>query len=295
MNLLRADKRGRLLLVDDDPDISEMLRTYFNIEGYDVLTVEFGQDALRICQQERPDLILLDINLPDLDGYEVCRRLKDDLQTSSIPIIFVSQRDQQADKIHGLRIGGDDFITKPFRFDELSLRVQNVLARLRYRRQVDPSTGQPGGILIEERLKTLLARTDWALLYVGVDGYERFSDTYGFLNAGRLLSFVATILQTAADRLGGEEGFVGHVGKGDFVVIVSPASAQEVARTIKERFRQAIATVYRRSKAMPRALAMDLCVGIVWGDQERFADIRTLAEAASAARRRDRLGGKQKT
>jgi PleD family two-component response regulator len=295
----------RLLLVDDDLDISEMLRTYFSIQGYNIQAVEFGEDAVRFCQQELPDLVLLDINLPDINGYEVCRRLKDDLRTRGIPIIFLSQRNQQADKIHGLRIGGDDYITKPFSFDELRLRIQNTLTRTLYRRQVDPFTGRPSGGLIEEQLKGLLSRTGWALLYVGIDDFDLFSDTYGFLNISRILNFVATLLQQVVDRLGSGEDFVGHVGKGDFVIITSVERAEELAQGAKTRFQKAMEAAYRspREPAAPSrkiargqeppALLMNLSVGIVLGERKRFSDIRTLAEAASAARQQDRQSRQQ--
>ncbi|MFZ5917505.1 MAG: response regulator [Chloroflexota bacterium] len=295
------EKRGsRLLLVEDDSDISEMLRAYFNIQGYEIRSVGFGADAVQLCRQERPDLVLLDVNLPDINGYEVCRQLKDDLRTSNIPVIFVSQRNQQEDKIHGLRMGGDDYITKPFNFDELRLRIQNTLIRSRYRRHVDPFTGQPSGTLIEEQLKALLHRSGWALLYVGIDDFDLFSDTYGFLSVRRILNFVATLLQQTAERLGNGEDFVGHVGKGDFVVITKAARAHEMASEVKSRFKRAVTAAYQSPKKPvapsrrvvreqePPALLMNLSIGIVVGRDGQFADIRTLAEVAAAARRQDR-------
>lgn len=291
---------SRLLLVEDDRDISEMLRAYFSIQGYEIQMVAFGQDAVRVCHKSRPDLVLLDVNLPDINGFEVCRRLKDDLRTSDIPIIFVSQRSHQQDKIHGLRMGGDDYITKPFDFDELRLRIQNTLMRSRYRRYVDPFTGRPSGSLIEEQLKGLLHRTGWALLYVGIDDFDLFSDTYGFLAVRRILNFVATILQQSVERLGGGEDFVGHVGKGDFVVITGADRADEIVKVIKGRFRRAMDMAYQTPKKPiapsrkvargqePPPLLMNLSVGVVYGLRKRFSDIRTLAGAAATARRRDR-------
>jgi len=297
---------NHLLLVEDDQDISEMLQAYFNIQGYVIQSVGFGQDVVRICQIDQPDLVLLDINLPDINGFEVCRRLKDDLQTSNIPIIFVSQRNQQKDRIHGLRMGGDDYITKPFNFDELRLRIQNTLVRSRYRQQIDPFTGRPSGTLIEEQLKGLLLREGWALLYVGIDDFALFSDTYGFLNIRRILNFVATILQQTVDRLGGGEDFVGHVGKGDYVVITTAARVETIVREIKSRFRRAMEAAYQSPQKLlapsrkvargqePPALLMNLSIGVVFGHNNHFSDIRTLAEAAAAARRGDRAARNKK-
>ena len=106
-----------------------MLNAYFRVQGYDTETVNWGEDCLRACQTNPPDLILLDINLPDIDGYEICRILRSNTRTSYVPIIFLTQKDERSDKLQGLELGADDYITKPFSPRQLVARAQAVLRR----------------------------------------------------------------------------------------------------------------------------------------------------------------------
>jgi len=112
--LTDLEGRGRIMVVDDDPDVSAMLRTYFTMQGYEVDVVSHGADVLPRCHRHRPDLVLLDIMLPDVNGYEVCRELRSDLYTNRIPIIFLTQKHNRTDRLAGLALGSDDYVTKPF-------------------------------------------------------------------------------------------------------------------------------------------------------------------------------------
>ena len=122
----------KLLIVEDDADTVEMLSLFFEEEGYRILSTAWGQDALKLCQELLPDLILLDIRLPDIDGFEVCRQLHNFFQTSHIPVICLTEKKEQADKIEGLEAGAIDYVTKPFNLHELKLRVRNAMRRTAY-------------------------------------------------------------------------------------------------------------------------------------------------------------------
>jgi DNA-binding response OmpR family regulator len=122
--------KGRILIVEDDFDISNMLRIYFSGQGYDVMIAPRGGDAFNMARNQLPHLIILDIMLPDMDGYAVCRQLRQTIRTSHIPIIFLTQKDERSDRIAGLELGADDYITKPFNVRELIARVRAVLRRL---------------------------------------------------------------------------------------------------------------------------------------------------------------------
>ena len=124
-----TDHRIKLLIVEDDVDTSEMLDTFFQSEGYDTRVVAWGEEAVQTCRQDPPAAVILDVRLPDIDGFEVCRRLRDFFLTAHIPIIFLTEKSRQVDKITGLEIGGIDYITKPFDVKELKLRVRNALRR----------------------------------------------------------------------------------------------------------------------------------------------------------------------
>jgi len=117
---------NKILVVDDEPDIIELIGLYLEREGYDVLSTDNGEDALRITQEMKPELILLDIQLKSLDGLEVCQRIR---EHSNVPILFISCKSDDTDIIHGLEVGGDDYITKPFSPSQLVARVKAHLRR----------------------------------------------------------------------------------------------------------------------------------------------------------------------
>jgi DNA-binding response OmpR family regulator len=125
-------EKKKLLIVEDDADTVEMLSLFFEEEGYQVLSTAWGQDALKLCQELLPDVILLDIRLPDISGFEICQQLHSSFQTSHIPIICLTEKREQVDKIEGLEAGAIDYVTKPFNLHELKLRVRNAMRRTAY-------------------------------------------------------------------------------------------------------------------------------------------------------------------
>ena len=166
--------KGRILVVEDDTDISNMLKIYFSAQGYEVTVAGRGNDALERTRQQLPNVIVLDIMLPDIDGYEVCTRLRRTLRTSHVPIIFLTQKDERSDRIAGLELGADDYITKPFDIEELRLRVQGAMRRAERENLTSPTTGLSSGKMIEEQLRSLMRRKDWGLLYVGINDFDSF-------------------------------------------------------------------------------------------------------------------------
>ena len=120
--------RSKILLVDDEPKLCELVKAYLVRDGYDVVIATDGKNAIDQAQRHKPDLVLLDLNLPELDGLEVCRTIR---KQSNVPIIMLTARDEEVDKIVGLEIGADDYVTKPFSPRELAARVSAVLRRYR--------------------------------------------------------------------------------------------------------------------------------------------------------------------
>jgi PleD family two-component response regulator len=132
-NLTRS---GNLLLVDDTPNNLRLLSAMLTEQGYEVRRVVNGQMALKTAQANPPDLILLDIKMPDMNGYEVCQRLKMDPVTQDIPVIFISALDEVLDKVKAFAVGGMDYITKPFSEEEVFARVENILTIRQLQQQV---------------------------------------------------------------------------------------------------------------------------------------------------------------
>ncbi len=120
---------AKILVVDDEADLVRLIGYALQIEGYDIVTATNGQDALRAVQSERPDLVVLDVMLPDLSGVEVCRRLRDQPATAHLPIMMLSARSQVSDKVKALQAGADEYITKPYNPDELLQTIHALITR----------------------------------------------------------------------------------------------------------------------------------------------------------------------
>ena len=285
--------KGRILVVEDDTDISNMLRIYFTSQGYEVLVAPRGGEALERCRQQLPHVIVLDIMLPDIDGYEVCTQLRTNLRTSHIPIIFLTQKDERSDRIAGLELGADDYITKPFDIEELRLRVQNAQRRAERESLTNPTTGLPSGKMIEEQLRGLMRRKNWGLLYLGLPGIEAFNDVYGFVAGDEVLRFAALIMSESVDNLGTPEDFIGHVGGDDFIIISRSDRAKPIADALIKRFNAEVGTHYdfqARQKGYivyqgQQVPLMTMAIGIISPDMQEFTDIREITEAAADARR----------
>jgi len=292
--------KARLLIVEDDVDISTMLKIYFGGLGYDVDTAMRGSDALEKTRQVLPHLIVLDIMLPDIDGYEVCRTLRTNTRTSHIPVIFLTQKDERSDRLQGLELGADDYITKPFDIEELKLRVQGAIRRSERESLTDPRSGLPAGRLIEEQLRKIIRETGWAFLDLRINNFEPFKDVYGFVAGDDVLRFAGMLIGEVLDDLGTPGDFVGHAGGDNFIIITTEGAAPGIRTKLKDRFAEEVQSHYNfidRQQGFVVAPNSDgqneqyplmtMAIGMVAPSQQSFADIREITELAAEARRQD--------
>jgi len=292
--------KARLLIVEDDNDISNMLRIYFTGLGFEVDTALRGSIALEKTRQNMPHLIVLDIMLPDIDGFEVCRILRTNTRTSHVPIIFLTQKDERSDKLQGLELGADDYITKPFDIEELKLRVQRAISRAEQQSLTDPRSGLPAGRMIEDQLRQVIRRTNWALLDIRIENYAAFKEIYGFVAADDLIRFTAMLTNEVLDDMGTINDFIGHASENNFLLITTEEASQEIQQRLKARFDDEVLTHYsfmdreRGYLLSPEAADkpaeipfMTLAIGMVLSSQHQFGDIREITELAAEARRRE--------
>ncbi|KXK11026.1 MAG: putative two-component response regulator receiver protein [Chloroflexi bacterium OLB14] len=291
---------ARLLVVEDDVDIANMLKIYFSGLQFDVDVANRGRDALEKTKQVLPHLIVLDIMLPDIDGYEVCRNLRTNTRTSHIPVIFLTQKDERSDKLQGLELGADDYITKPFDIEELKLRVQGAIRRAERESLTDPRSGLPAGRLIEEQLRKIIREKNWALLDLRVNNFEAFKDVYGFVAGDDVLRFAAMLIGEVVDELGTPSDFIGHAGGDNFIVITTAEAAQNIKQKVKIRFSEEVQSHYnfidrqqgfiqvpKAEGGVEKANFMTLSAGLISPESHGFADIREITELAAEARRQD--------
>jgi DNA-binding response OmpR family regulator len=282
-----ADKQT-ILVVEDDIDLAEMLNAYFRVQGYELLTAAWGEDAVRIAQQSTPDIALLDIRLPDIDGYEVCRRLRTHRRTESIPIIFLTERRDRIDKLQGLELGVVDYVTKPFDIQELRLRVRNALRRAKLETLVNPVTGLPEGKLVDEQLQKLVGASSWAALVMLVKGLQSFREQYGFVAADDVLRAVSLMLNNVVREAGGQGDFVGHLLAEDFIIITSDARGRDINGRIQSRLMQSMDYFYplkdrELDKTTGNPERLSLALRTLVASQGKFADVGALKTALQRA------------
>ena len=226
-----------LLVVDDDPFIARLLEIELRAAGYDVRVAADGAMAFEAAQERCPDLVLADVMMPNMDGFELTRRLRQDPRTASVSVIMLTARGLSADKLEGFAIGADDYIVKPFDTPELLARIRGVLRRSRDTRTQSPLTGLPGNVRIEEEIDARIDRNEaFAILYADLDHFKAFNDHYGFMRGDQVIQTTARLIGDAAREATGNAAFVGHVGGDDFVVVVSPDHASLVAEAIVSAF-----------------------------------------------------------
>lgn len=287
--------KAQILIVEDDLDLSDMLRDFFDVQGYEVRTAAWGEDAIRLTTEHHPDIIVLDIRLPDIDGYEVCRRLRTQHRTHHMPIIFLTEKRDRVDKLAGLELGVVDYITKPFDIQELRLRVRNALRRASLAAPANPVTHLPEGPASDEALGALLAGDeDWALLLVSVAGLDAFREQYGFVAADDVLRAVGLMVRNTAREVGGSIE-IGHLEPHDFVMITGEPSLSAVRERIEARLSQSLEFFYPLSDRdgateSPLSERLAMLIGQVTHREGPFDGVPALKSALLAARAPYRQG-----
>lgn len=276
--------KHRLLIVEDDLDLAEMLSSYFRALGYDALTASWGKDALEVSQQENLDLVMLDIRLPDIDGYEVCRQLRAQRRTQDVPIIFLTEKRDRVDKLQGLELGVVDYITKPFDIQELRLRVRNAIARASRSSRSNPVTELPESDLALERLNALLfSDTPWAALLLSLTGLTGFREAYGFVAADDVLRAVTLMVRGAVREHGSEDDFIGHLNTEDFLILTSPDKVHAIRERVENRVRLSRDYFYRDQVQAAEENELRLRSGVVLHTDGTFADAEALKAALYSA------------
>jgi PleD family two-component response regulator len=283
------------LVVDDEPHIVQILRFTLEKAGYQVFTAENGQVALEKVQELSPDLVILDIMMPIMDGYEVCRKMREDFKMNQIPIIMLSAKGDLPERVKGLEGGANDYLIKPYSNDELLLRVRNVLEWNIKQKEANPLTGLPGNTAIERELKIRINRSyPYAFLYIDIDNFKGFNDYYGYQKGDEIITFLAAIMTKAIEKLGSKEDFVGHIGGDDFVLITDPTRAEFIAKHIIDEYdkgalfllnendvKRGYFEVRNRQGEIARVSLMSITIALVISTENRIAHFAEINDIAS--------------
>jgi diguanylate cyclase (GGDEF)-like protein len=237
--------KKKILVIDDTEFMTKLITDILINADYDVITASNGLQGVQKVREEKPDLVILDVVMPGMDGFEVCKMLREDESNNLMPIIMLTSQDNEDDKLTGLEIGADDYIVKPFNERELVSRVRNTLKRIDRNRWANPLTGLQGNIEIQTEINQRIAkRLLFAVIYGDLDNFKAYNDVYGFASGDRAIKLTADIIVDNVHNFGNQGDFVGHIGGDDFVVITTPDKAEVICKGIISEFNEKIKTLY---------------------------------------------------
>lgn len=237
--------KKKILVIDDTELTTNLIREILIEAGYDVIVAENGPEGLQLVKSEKPDLVILDVVMPGMDGFEVCKLLREDESNNLMPILMLTAQDNEDAKLSGFELGADDYIIKPFNHRELTGRVRNTLRRIDRNRWANPLTGLQGNIEIHAEINKRIALNEmFAVVYLDLDNFKAYNDVYGFTAGDRAIKLTADIIVSNVHIINNPGDFIGHVGGDDFVVITAPGKIEELCDGIIQDFDRKIIELY---------------------------------------------------
>ncbi|HIV57923.1 MAG TPA: response regulator [Candidatus Stackebrandtia faecavium] len=284
-----------VLIVDSDVELAEYLAGQLRENGFDTSIVRDGYQALAQISRRRPDLVLMEVELPLIDGLELTRQLRGDPMTASLPVIMLSFRGLSADRITGLTVGADDYIVKPFDAAEVIARVRSAMRRHREIREVSPLTGLPGNARILGEIAEWVHRGEpFALGYIDIDQFKGVNDAYGFVRGDEFIQSLAGSLHRAVLAAGPPHAFIGHVGGDDFIFMSDLLLVTPITRHAIAEFETRAADLCDPDDAINgyieckdrqgnpvRSRLPTLSIGVALSGQRHFADPREVVAVAT--------------
>ena len=285
----------RILIADDELAVRQLLDLVLRGQGYEVMTAHNGDELVRMAQDHVPDLMLVDLMMPVLDGYEAIRQMRNDTRTAHIPMVILTARATPNDVVVGFESGADDYVTKPFNIPELLARIKGHLRRASQRPVRSPLTDLPGNVLLTEEVKFRLKKDEpFAFLYLDLDNFKAFNDTYGFARGDRVIKLVADVVIDEVAKLSNEHDFIGHIGGDDFAILTHPDMVETLCINVIKTFDQRIKMLYdpkdlelgylpgHDRQGVPRRFPIvSVSIGVVESHRRVFADHEEVSRTAT--------------
>jgi PleD family two-component response regulator len=286
---------SRILIADDEPSVLHLLELVLTNEGYQVLMAANGDQLVRMAQAVVPDLVIVDLMMPSMDGYEAIRQLRNDTRTAHLPMLILTAKSAPDDVVTGFETGADDYITKPFNIPELLARIRGHLRRAQAQPVRSPLTGLSGNVLLSEEIKyRLRSQAPFALIYIDLDNFKAFNDTYGPARGDRVILALAEILLESIQAHGSSGDFIGHIGGDDFAIVTLPELAEPIVHDLIERFDVRVRNLYDDAdlergylqgvdrQGVPRRFPITtLSIGVVTNLRRTFSDHEAISRVAA--------------
>ncbi len=292
--------KKKILVIDDSHLMVRMITDILETAGYDVAAASNGLEGIELVRTEKPDLVLLDVVMPGMDGFEVCKQLRADDSNNLMPIIILTTQKNDDNKLLGLELGADDYITKPFNHRELLSRVKNTLRRIGKNRWANPLTGLQGNNEIQAEVTLRIARKkQFAVLYLDMDNFKAYNDVYGFAMGDTAITMTADIISDNVRQYGCDDDFIGHIGGDDFVIVTMPKYAHEIGNGIIKNFDKKVKTLYREGDRKKGYIEtrdrqgnkikypiMSLSVAIVSNEKKQLKSVLEVSELAAELKKK---------
>ncbi|MCK4778012.1 MAG: response regulator [Actinomycetia bacterium] len=288
-----------VLIVDDDENILKLLSFRFSKEGYSTRTALNGNTCLDLIRIKIPNLVILDVSMPVMDGFEALRNIRANLRTSHLPVIMLTARSDLSQRIVGLKMGADDYIPKPFNIEELILKSKNLIRRAFQESLTNPLTGLPGNETIKSYIENLLQGKDkkWAIFYIDLDNFKTYNDYYGFSKGDEAILSTRDIIKEVVLNYGNNSDFLGHIGGDDFILISSPDKIDALSENIINFFDKKSKALYKkedldrgfiliedRKGKLQKQSFLSISIGIVTGENDGIENYFKMGEVLSGAK-----------
>lgn len=237
--------KRKILVVDDDHAIRTLIRGVFEHEGYSVLEAQDGEEGFAVARNQNPSVVLLDVMMPRMDGFSICKQLKDSPITRHIPLIFVTVKEQVEARLEGFRVGADDYITKPFSPLELVARVEAVIHRASH--LLDPVTGFPSrGQVEEEVFKALDGKRPFSILAFRLESWDKLVEACKDDQLKQVVVDVADILIKILSRQGDSQDFLGQFDRRTFVMLSFGLKPHELFDQVQATWQKLVPILERK-------------------------------------------------
>ncbi len=289
---------GRVLIVDDDPDILTICSEILRQAKMKVLAVNNGFAALEEAKRFRPDLLLLDIMMPNLDGFETAKRFKAQPIHAMVPIIFLSALGQTRDKLKAFQIGAEDYIVKPFSSEELVARIRKALTRSHAELNASPTTELPGGQSIAQEIESRLSSPDAAFCYLDLDNLKAYNDHYSYARADSIIRQTGDLIRDIVFSLGGTNDFIGHIAGDDFVFITTVQQVDKICVALCKAFDRLVPLYYDKEDRVAGYIEavdrydevrqfpiMSVSISAITKEQQTLSTYTELARAAAIGKK----------
>lgn len=235
----------KILVIDDEEDIRTAIQDFLETQEFEVVLAQNGKEGLAKLEKEQPDLVILDVELPDMSGYAVCQRIRSAASSRYTPVIMLTAHALEKEELHGLESGADDYLSKPFKPARLLARIETAIGRNERQLDANPLTHLPGNKEIFQEIQNRITHApSFSVLYFDLNNFKSFNDRYGFVRGDQAIQLTGRILSEYFEASKSVNPFLGHIGGDDYVGIVNSHDPARLCEQIIARFNTQIVSLY---------------------------------------------------